>query len=324
MSPIAPLPEAGERLRDFVGVVRASRRQAFREPMSRYAVAWKRRTQHLLGGALLAFLLAMVWAIPSGSLGVGLGRFGAVALVYALLWRVLRYGGPLDRRRWKRARLRWEQHAEEPWTVDHRWDRRGELRRNEASRKLKRGASGTAWLVGWLVYTASGGALPGWLLLPVAFMITVRATQFWRVWGRGDLRLSFTRFPYHPGEPAEIHLGITPRGPEVLAARYRLYRFEERFLLSGRDVAWRATHVARPLAEDRALLSEHADVRLVFDIPADAGGTCLSARLPSYWELQVELWTKSGSMLESFLVPVYDRAADAQDPTSGATPSAAC
>jgi hypothetical protein len=127
------------------------------------------------------------------------------------------------------------------------------------------------------------------------------------VWGRGDIRVEFTRFPFHPGEPVEVHLGITPGGPEVVDAHYALCRYDERPAWDGNFLLVQPTHVARPVADERSLPSGHADVRLVFDVPADAGGTCLSGEFPAYWELEVSLWTTSGFVVERFLVPIYER-----------------
>lgn len=274
-------------------------------PRTRRAAAWQRRYHALLGVTGVTFVLAFLFALHGRSPAASIGSFALALVIVVTAWIVFRFGGPLDAWMAPRAARRLESAPDAPWTGDHSWNPRGETRRNERTRKVL-----ASWLIPTMyVVVQAVGTWPRmpWLLWIAASWTIVCLFRLWHTWGRGDMRLSFAKFPFHPGGSAEVHVGLSPRGPDVHAAQFVLLRIEEDPSERRGVVLWRATHALKPGVNERALPSEHADVRLVFDIPEDAGGTCLSAPFPSYWQLEVALWTTSGFVLERFLVPIYER-----------------
>lgn len=289
-------------------LVGSAPKQRFRSPddvprASRRGLALHARQLQLIVLGIMAAVVAVTWGLSAPSPSAVMARVACCALAIGAAWCVLAPAGPFDRWRWRRADRRWRESSDAPWTVDHRWNVRGERRRNATSRILCN--------MGGLAFVWIPGALFGPPQTRIATLVwgtfaTVWCFRMWRTWGRGDVEIVFSRFPFHPGETVELHFGLTPGGPDVTEAQFALRRFEDRIGERG-GMAWLETFAAAPVSSNQALPSGHADLRLVFDVPSDAGGTRLSTRLPSYWELEVSLWTTSGFVLERFLIPVYDR-----------------
>lgn len=106
-------------------------------------------------------------------------------------------------------------------------------------------------------------------------------------------------------------LGAEEDGPTFREAKFRLRRIREEaygvLCLSRRGVVAYETTIERRPPDD--LPGPDIDVGLVFDVPASAGGTRLSASPPEYWLFDVVADTSAGKYAESFLVPIYDRPA---------------
>lgn len=284
-----PAPEAGERWpRGLADAYRA-------HPRRLWTVTRTRRFRWVLTASIAAGLM-LVRSVPPEFRGAA--WVAAAAIVAASVW-FLRPG----------LFARWFGRGEgETWRLDHRWSARGAQNANAEMRHLLSLRVVLTHSVGLLIlFSMAAGSREAWFwALPFA-MLSHWLIRLWRVWGRGCAYVGFTRFPYHPGEPVEIHFGVTPGGPEIQAARFVLRRVQERFDPIVQVPSWRSTFRTRPRANGRAAPGPHADIPLVFDVPFDAGGSRLSAKWPSYWEVEVVATTASRPFVERFLVPIYDR-----------------
>jgi len=231
----------------------------------------------------------------------------AAMILTAWIWTFSRRG-PIARGGHLVAARRLRRHPDDPWTADHKWDPRGA----KPVRRPGLRPSGCIWmLLPWAIcMTLAWAPTVMLVMLGVAFL----AWLWSRVLASGARRAfaAFVRFPYHPGEPVEVHFGMEPGAATFLRARYVLRRVEEF------EASWFAggpqrgsTYAAECLLPEGVLPGPESDVRLLFDVPAGAGGTSLSAPLPSYWELLVVGETTKGWFDETFLVPVYERPAAA-------------
>lgn len=236
------------------------------------------------------------------------GIAGAAAVLVTWGWLVS-FGGPVDRLRWAWMRRRLRRCPREPWLADHRWSPRG------PSASILRQAAGGVGYVPWLFVYVAFVLLrfaPHALLPAAGLFGTLVVWRVWRATSGGRAHLTFTRFPYVPGEPAELHFGMSEGGADFLRARFLLQRIEE---APGGCLGQAPVCVLRQcipcVPPGGALPGPGVDVRLVFDVPADAGGTALSAPFPIYWELEVSGDTTKGEFLEQFLVPIYERPAGA-------------
>jgi hypothetical protein len=211
----------------------------------------------------------------------------------------------------------------EPWKRDHRWDPRGAtlVLTGPLRNRLLNWHGAVIVVLAAAVATSgitrgAGVAFSG-LLGGIALVWSWRV---WRVWCHGQPRVSFCKFPYVTGEPVELHFGVSSGGANFLRARFFLRRIEERAQLGSTEPRMHATFRAECGPPRGVMPGAGADVRLVFEVPADAGGTALSARYPSYWELEVVGDTTKGAFAERFLIPIYDpyvpRAADRPVPRS--------
>jgi hypothetical protein len=266
------------------------------------------RTLGLLVTSPLAFaaILCLAIGIASAVRSPVLPLIVSTACVLTLwTWTFSRHG-PVEAWRLGRLRRRIALHQAMPWLGDHAWDTTGT--KGQEPRAMRN--SGCAWIVGlWAMsFAAVMGHGAPWVVLGV--VLTWRAWAMWRSSGRGRGQVSFVRFPYFPGEPLELHFGMNSGGATFLHARYALRRIREV------DAWWydggprrEVTFAAECCPAEGVLPGPESDVRLLFDVPANAGGTSLASRMPSYWELAVVGETTKGAFDETFLVPIYERPA---------------
>jgi hypothetical protein len=275
-----------------------------RSRVSRRQGAWTRRVAMLLTLPLVP--LAQFQAVE---LAVRSEATAAVLLVLVwpfagpFLWMwTFSHRGPVEALRRRRSARRVAARPTDPWNADHRWNPAGAttwltepLRDKLLSPLAIVMALCVAIIVGRVPYVSwlCGLALVAWL------------GSLWLATGQGRPHVAFARFPYFPGEPAELHFGMSEGGATFRRVRYLLTRVEEvhERRLGRPRRSW--TIVAECVATEPP--GPGADVRLVFDVPAHAGGTSLSATDPRYWELRVVGETAAGDFDESFLVPIYDR-----------------
>jgi hypothetical protein len=260
------------------------------------------RVQGVLAPAAIALLF---WVLErrGGPTGWAWGAacFAAACIAFAVP------GGVIDQVAAAKLRAERRRRPAEPWAWDHAWD--------------PAGAAGS-WLRPWLAamdgrearYSLAGlqlvGAVPLLLLdareLPFLWMMGVTLTHSawlaWRVHGFGTAHLSFTEFPYAPGGSVALHFGMSEGGASFRSVAFRLRRIRE-------TVGPSSVVEFEGLAAPRrgGLPGPNQDVEIVFDVPADAGGTRLSASPPEYWRLDVAGDTSAGAYAETFLVPIYER-----------------
>jgi hypothetical protein len=246
-----------------------------------------------------------IWIAQQSVTSWGVFAVAAAVIFAAWLWTFSRHG-PIRGAQLALLTRRVARRPAEPWLGDHRWDPEGAGPSPSGSRS----AAGCLWIcVTWIglallaVRTAAG-------LTVILAGVTTWAAMAWHRSGRGRGRVAFVAFPYFADAPVELHFGMRGGGATFLRARYVLRRIQE---VDG--TWWRggprrtATFAAECVLADGVLPGPDADVRLRFDVPRDAGGTRLSGRWPSYWELAVVGETTHGPYCESFLVPIYERPA---------------
>jgi hypothetical protein len=246
----------------------------------------------------------------------GWGRVALVLGVVALAGAVLALIvflvlGRVERSAQAKKDLAVERRAEAPWEADNRWDPEG-ISVSHAGAKRRRTAwdwapyplflaafaAGIVVQIGWLALLGGGGAVI-WFIARGAHAS-----------GLGKAHLSFARFPFHPGERAEMTFGFEEGGASFEHVRYVLRRYvESPDGERGRGARCDAVAQIEFAPPEGLLPGPDQYVTLAFDIPADAGGTRLSARWPSYWELEVVGRTNRGPYRVLFLIPVYERPA---------------
>jgi hypothetical protein len=287
----------------------AGSRSAFPPPSARRPLGGLARGP---SAGVLALSLVVLWMIVSTASALDASAGTGVAIgAWFLVWLVMiGPGGGFAALAAARVRRRRAAHPDEPWLWDHAWDAGG------ASvgplRHLARTHSAglivpVVALPTILAFAARARAGPAWIA-PVCVLapLTAWSWRFWRVSRFGAARLSFTRFPYVPGEPVTLHFGMSPDGASFERAEFRLMRVKE----SRRGLA-RSAWPELMFVERRPpglLPGPDADVEVSFDVPADAPGTRLSDSPPAYWLLEVVADTSAGPYAETFLVPIYERA----------------
>jgi hypothetical protein len=211
-----------------------------------------------------------------------------------------------------RARAR-DRSPLEPWIQDHAWDERGETRT-----WFVRMADAVSGRGGWRRYAV-------FVLVMLAMVlgvgrvewagtacfgaaVTILALAAWRIHGIGDSHLTFTKFPFHPGEPLTLYFRMSEGGAQFRRVEFCIAHVQEfaggtlnlqrgtRRLFTGFD-----TRPPGPLP------GPDYDVELTFDVPESAPGTRISDRFPRYWRLEVRGATTSGPYTDTFLVPIYAR-----------------
>lgn len=238
-----------------------------------------------------------------------LGALGGLALAHLLTWS--------ERRTARRREETVARHSGAVWDVDHTWDRAGSTLVGAGRRRrrlLREWAPPPLAIVAFVLICVANDSLGPrwglWLLLPPGTFAIWMILMTLRTRAIGTGRLLFGRFPYFPGERAEMTFGMDEGGTTFDAVRFILRRYEEG--PEGRISArCRVTYETEFVPDPGILPGPENHVRLAFDIPADAGGTSLAARWPRYWELEVAGETTHGPYRGMFLVPVYERPAEA-------------
>ena len=201
----------------------------------------------------------------------------------------------------------------DPWALDNRWNAVGGTVRGGGRHRPRRARD---WLppclavAAFLSLLAVGDAIGTrwrvWLAIPAGAFLLWLLSRIVRERLIGTSRLSYARFPFFTGERAELTFGLDEGGATFQAARYTLRRYEEtpHGWMSGRC---RVTFESEFVPEPGILPGPENGIFLRFDIPADAGGTALSAVWPRYWELEIAGETTHGPYRVMVLVPVYER-----------------
>lgn len=127
----------------------------------------------------------------------------------------------------------------------------------------------------------------------------------------GAARLDYTRFPYRVGEPVELRWHVPAAIAEAQAGRFTLRCIAEWWagVDTGRERSRRLVHEARWQAcrafDTPRALDSGLPLNLRFELPPGLPATALSAKLPFYWELEVELEVPGLDYRTAYLVPVY-------------------
>ena len=263
-----------------------------------------------LGGATIA--------VAAGRLGgaamrVPLFAVGALGACFAIVGlSFVGYGvAGIARRRGLAARR--ARYPEQPWMVDHPWDRRGG--RDESPAEAGRAFRMVVFLAlfltpfHWvaffsderpflfqfvtLVFDAVALALLGRSLYLIARRLR-----------HGESRLAVVRFPIRPGTDAELRLdGISPLARAV-PMRATLRCIEERFEVRGSGRNRSTVSVCYELHRDEQVVAP-GESHVRFEILDGAATTMLGARPPRYWELELAAETPGVDFGARFLVPVY-------------------
>jgi hypothetical protein len=262
-------------------------------------------------GALGWFAACVVLIAAQGASGGGSQReFLWSAAAIGAIWILTSVpGGLVDR--WRAARLdaARRRDPDRPWLWDHRWDPRGVS--GQPWRRLIRATPRSRGLLLYVLAMAFVGPPPATVLWIWGSIGGIAATwiawRAWRIWGVGTAHVSFTKFPFHPGERVTLHFGMSEGGAQFERASFCLRRVLEprSRAVPAHSAPWRlGLRENRPPGE---LPGGNQFVTLEFDVPANAFGTHLSAPRPEYWALDVLANTSAGPYVESFLIPIYER-----------------
>lgn len=205
--------------------------------------------------------------------------------------------------------------ASEPWKHDRAWNERGVTRSwlvrmaaavQPRSRPL---LAVTLVLLMWGVLALTGSRRLVGALMICAGLIWPSLVA-WRIHGMGDTRLTYSKFPFHPGERVTLFFGMSDGGAQFRRAEFRLFHARE--FRDGTLGLQRGTEVGVAIREHHPpspLPGPDFDVEVAFNVPDDAMGTRLTDDLPQYWVLEVRGSTTAGPYFERFLVPIYERPA---------------
>jgi hypothetical protein len=221
--------------------------------------------------------------------------------------------GMLNKVRMRRVAQR---HLSEPWFLDHAWDPQGI--RDNASGRAGGGIAGllllTVFLVpfNWWAFWSGEGALMLTFVVCIfdlCLLLVVGATVYRIVQlaKYGHARLSFRRFPFHPGDKLHVALSGTPR--DNLSATLRFV--EERFETHGSGKNRSRQLVSYEHFGERRAVPEvlgAPEVEVSFDLPDNEEWvTELSGAPVRYWELLVESQQPGVDFRTTFPLPVYRR-----------------
>jgi hypothetical protein len=300
----APAPDAAESADEAIPLPEAPDRLPRGKPGSRH------------GPSALGFvgfgvgLVAFVLATPQKLLSLQ-WAFGAAALCGALGAGL---GFLLERRRRRSHAAARAAHPDEPWLWDHPWDPTGasvtsaQRWGRASSRWSATRARRTAWLVAIVVVAGWLGPLYGTSIVWIAVLALLWAWDAWHAHGAGTTRVSYAKFPFHPGERVTLRFAVSEGGASFRRARFHLRHVREHVAHG-----WiRAALTQSTIVIDRPpgmLPGPEEEIELTFDVPEGAPGTRLSDpdSEPSYWVLDVVADTSAGPFTESFLVPIYER-----------------
>jgi hypothetical protein len=284
------------------------------EPLKwvRLRPTWRSWAASGLGWFTLA-VLVVGWLIPKQSGVPAPGWFLWASLVVGIVWiGAIVPRGVADRVLAARLEAARRRDPARPWLWDHRWDPRG-----VSGSPFRRLLVSSQRLIGPMFF-------PVWMLVfgpapvPVVWFwgtvsgvaATWVAWKAWRIYGVGTAHVTFTRFPYHPGERVTLHFGMSEGGAQFQRAAFCLRRIEVARGISPLEFRgarrYFGIRAERPPGE---LPGSDHHVAIEFDLPADVAGTHLSASPPSYWTLDVIANTSAGPYVESFLIPIYERPA---------------
>lgn len=280
----------------------------FDAPRLRPLVHWV--SERPLRSIFVSPYLALAWYFALKITVVGPAELLALLLAFCLAMGAVDAGYRFARNRRANACSRF---PHELWRHDRAWDERGETRswfvrmaeamdpRAESARVVMVvmvlcgvfSVTGRLWWTGFAFY----GVLLTWL-----------CALAWRVHGAGDARLSFSKFPFHPGERVALRFGMSEGGAQFRDVTFRLFHVTE--FRGGPFQRKGGMRVGVALRESRppgTLPGSDFDVEVSFDVPEGALGTRLTDDLPQYWVLEVRGGTTSGPYVERFLVPIYER-----------------
>jgi hypothetical protein len=157
----------------------------------------------------------------------------------------------------------------------------------------------------------------GWAAMAcICAAATLLALAAWRIHGVGDSHLTFTKFPFHPGEPVTLYFRMSEGGAQFRRVEFCIAHVQE--FAGGTLNLQRGTRRCFTGFDRRPpgpLPGPDFDVELTFDVPESAPGTRISDRFPRYWVLDVRGATTSGPYFERFLVPIYARPANEPAPS---------
>jgi hypothetical protein len=269
-------------------------------------------------GAFVWFVIALMvvgWLIPKRSGTPAPPWFLGASLVVGVVWiAAIVRGGVVDRILAARLDAARRRDPERPWLWDHRWDPRGVSgspfrRLMHSSRRL----IGPVVFPVWMLVIGPPPAPVFWFWGTVSGLAaTWIAAKAWRIYGVGTAYVSFTKFPFHPGERVTLHFGMSEGGAQFERAAFCLRRIEVAPGISPREFRGARRHFGIRLdSPPGELPGSDQHVTIEFDLPADVAGTHLSASPPSYWTLDVIANTSAGPYTESFLIPIYERPAAA-------------
>ncbi len=260
----------------------------------------------------LATVVVLGWLIPRRSGVSAPASFFWTCAVIGAAWIVaVLPGSVVDRMLAARLEAARRGDPARPWNWDHRWDPRGVS--GSPFRRLIVSSPGSIWLVFYSSLQLAFGrpAELYWFFgIAGATAATWMACKAWRIYGVGTAYVSFTKFPFHPGERVTLHFGMSAGGAQFERAAFCLRRIEVAPGFSPLQTRGARRHSGMRLDRPPGELpgSDH-HVTIEFDLPEDVAGTHLSASPPAYWTLDVIANTSAGPYTESFLIPIYERPA---------------
>ncbi len=143
-------------------------------------------------------------------------------------------------------------------------------------------------------------------LFDLIFLGLVSQVVYWG-WQRlrfGSTRARFGRFPFYPGTELIVtfeggpKLSNTPLAVSLRCVEERALGFDDSPGLE----CYAIYHDQQQYATD-----SKGQAAISFSLPADVPGTCLSRKMPTYWELIVKAQITNGRYEGLFLMPVYSK-----------------
>jgi hypothetical protein len=166
----------------------------------------------------------------------------------------------------------------------------------------------------WLIFTpfqreslpVKGLILAVLGLFDLIFLGLVWQTLYWG-WQRlrfGRTQVRFGRFPFYPGTELTVtfeggeRLSITPLSVSLRCIEERSVGFDESPSLEC---------FAIYLDQQQVATNFKGQATISFPLPEDVPGTCLSRKMPTYWELIVKAQIPNGRYEGLFLMPIYSQ-----------------
>ncbi len=281
-------------------------------------------------GVFIALLASGV--IPSKNAPrTGEGLVGAVAGgVFALVGAWMIVHGILGLAAGRRARRMRERFPDAPWRADYPWDERGA--RDMQRRGVGQMLFGMIFMIVFAapfnmvaIFSTREGSALGYAFGCVNVFVALYGVAFVyrliRLAKYGSGRIAFRRFPYHPGERAELDYIPARRLEGVAKLTCTLRCIRETFVTTQvngktqtRIVSTVLHHETREIPGEQVCASHDGRVPLSFDLPPEAESTRLLDRPPVYWQLQISAETPGVNLDSRFLVPVYARLRPAREP----------